>query len=239
MIRFFRYMRKTFMEQNKTRTYLLYAIGEIALVMIGILLALQVNNWNEARKQSNREYELLTQLKGDINVLLEEFDTDITFLEYQITKTDTIIFFDKMGNGKDWNTYSRSHFTANPMVFPTRATFDNLKSIGVEIISDPELRNKITDLYDRKLPRASIWENETYDYQDRIEEMLEQLFDHIGQETDPKAAIFRPDSFEDFASKKELRNALISFQEIRNFLVLRYKDAEVLAEEIINELENY
>jgi hypothetical protein len=38
------------MEQNKVRTYLLYAIGEIALVMIGILLALQVNNWNEERK---------------------------------------------------------------------------------------------------------------------------------------------------------------------------------------------
>lgn len=45
MLRFFRQIRKKLMEQKKIRTYLFYAIGEIALVMIGILLALQVNNW--------------------------------------------------------------------------------------------------------------------------------------------------------------------------------------------------
>ncbi len=50
MLRFFRHIRKTLMEQNKVRAYFFYAIGEIALVMIGILLALQVNNWNEGRK---------------------------------------------------------------------------------------------------------------------------------------------------------------------------------------------
>ncbi len=47
------------MEQNKLRTYLLYAVGEIALVMIGILLALQVNNWNEERKaEKSKRYSL-------------------------------------------------------------------------------------------------------------------------------------------------------------------------------------
>ena len=45
MLRIFHHIRKTLMEQNKVRSYVLYAIGEIALVMIGILLALQVNNW--------------------------------------------------------------------------------------------------------------------------------------------------------------------------------------------------
>ena len=50
MLRFLRHIRKKLMEQNKISSYLFYAIGEIALVMIGILLALQVNNWNEQRK---------------------------------------------------------------------------------------------------------------------------------------------------------------------------------------------
>lgn len=53
------------MEQNKVRTYLLYAIGEITLVMIGILLALQVNNWNEARKDHQQYLVLLENLKAD------------------------------------------------------------------------------------------------------------------------------------------------------------------------------
>ena len=54
------------MEKNKTGKYLKYAIGEILLVMIGILLALQVNNWNENRKNSSIEKETLSNLKADL-----------------------------------------------------------------------------------------------------------------------------------------------------------------------------
>ncbi len=62
MLRFFRQIRKKLMEQNKIRTYLLYAVGEIALVMIGILLALQVNNWNQERLAVKEERVLLTNV---------------------------------------------------------------------------------------------------------------------------------------------------------------------------------
>ena len=51
MIKFFRHIRKDFMEKNKTGKYLKYAIGEIILVVIGILIALSINNWNEGRKK--------------------------------------------------------------------------------------------------------------------------------------------------------------------------------------------
>ncbi|MEP5944335.1 MAG: DUF6090 family protein, partial [Balneola sp.] len=54
------------MEQNKLRTYLLYAIGEIALVMIGILLALQVNNWNEKNNQTQTAQYHLEILKQNL-----------------------------------------------------------------------------------------------------------------------------------------------------------------------------
>ena len=50
MIRFFRSIRQQLMNENKPAKYLKYAVGEVLLVMIGILLALQVNNWNEGRK---------------------------------------------------------------------------------------------------------------------------------------------------------------------------------------------
>ena len=51
MIKFFRKIRYDLMEKNKTGKYLKYAIGEIILVVIGILIALQINNWNEDRKR--------------------------------------------------------------------------------------------------------------------------------------------------------------------------------------------
>ena len=69
MIKFFRRIRYNLMEQNKTGKYFKYAIGEIILVVIGILIALSINNWNEDRKDKVREkatlYKFLQDLKSD------------------------------------------------------------------------------------------------------------------------------------------------------------------------------
>jgi hypothetical protein len=66
MIKFFRKIRYDLMEQNKTGKYFKYAIGEIVLVMIGILLALQVNNWNEQRKDQDTLHEYLIKIANNI-----------------------------------------------------------------------------------------------------------------------------------------------------------------------------
>ena len=54
------------MSQNQTRKYLKYAIGEIILVVVGILIALQINNWNEYRKENKKLYSILLQIKSDL-----------------------------------------------------------------------------------------------------------------------------------------------------------------------------
>ena len=63
MIKFFRHIRKSLLMENppvgragKTGKYFKYAIGEIILVVIGILIALQINNWSEGRKDTKKEY---------------------------------------------------------------------------------------------------------------------------------------------------------------------------------------
>jgi hypothetical protein len=66
MIKFFRKIRFNLMEQNKTSRYFKYAIGEIILVVIGILIALQINNWNESRKSKTFETEILTQIQANL-----------------------------------------------------------------------------------------------------------------------------------------------------------------------------
>lgn len=70
MIRFFRRIRKSLLADNKFNKYLIYAIGEIALVMIGILLALQVNIWNENRKERQA-------IKRGYSSIIEEIDLNI------------------------------------------------------------------------------------------------------------------------------------------------------------------
>jgi len=56
MIKFFRKIRYDLMEKNKTGRYLKYALGEIVLVVIGILIALSINSWNENRKKEDNRY---------------------------------------------------------------------------------------------------------------------------------------------------------------------------------------
>ncbi len=72
MIQFFRRIRQNLINQKHAKKYLLYAIGEILLVMIGILLALQVNNWNEKRILRIEEKLLLQNLKQDFTNVKEE-----------------------------------------------------------------------------------------------------------------------------------------------------------------------
>ncbi len=68
MINFFRKIRKQLADQNKPLKYFRYALGEIVLVMIGILLALQVNNWNEARKDQQELKNILLSVVADMKV---------------------------------------------------------------------------------------------------------------------------------------------------------------------------
>jgi len=73
MIKFFRNIRKTLLTEGKTTKYLKYAIGEIILVVIGILIALQINNANEISKQKQQvkkyEQNIISELRNDLEML--------------------------------------------------------------------------------------------------------------------------------------------------------------------------
>lgn len=66
MLKFFRLIRKQLLLENNTSRYLAYALGEILLVVLGILIALQINNWNEARKAKQQEQQLFSKLLSDL-----------------------------------------------------------------------------------------------------------------------------------------------------------------------------
>jgi len=78
MINFFRKTRKKMTDDNKPMKYMRYAIGEILLVVIGILVALSINNWNEQRKEIAQEQKILLQLKSDFKKNLKQLDEKIS-----------------------------------------------------------------------------------------------------------------------------------------------------------------
>lgn len=77
MINFFRKFRYKLLSKNRTGKYLKYAIGEILLVVIGILIALQINNWNEERKVQNKLLDIYSRINKDSLTLkiIEVYDT--------------------------------------------------------------------------------------------------------------------------------------------------------------------
>ena len=77
MIKFFRKIRQNLLMENKTGKYFKYAIGEIVLVVIGILIALQINNWNEQRKEKSLEKELINLLITDLEEKKDENISDL------------------------------------------------------------------------------------------------------------------------------------------------------------------
>ena len=88
MFRFFRHIRQNLLQQSKVSRYLGYAVGEIVLIMIGIFLALQLNNWNEERKDRIEEREILTRLSSEVTGNAHRL-SDI--LEKSIPETQTAL----------------------------------------------------------------------------------------------------------------------------------------------------
>jgi len=137
------------METGKTAKYLKYAIGEIILVVIGILIALQINNWNEYRKERYVEIEILKELNENLN-------QDIVNLKTRISENTKFITANKkvLGHLENRTTLTDSLkmyyalLGAYSTFRPITAGYENLKSKGVDVIQNKELRNAITTLYD-------------------------------------------------------------------------------------------
>ncbi len=92
MIKLFRKIRKNLLAEGKTINYLKYAIGEIILVVIGILIALQVNNWNEKRKQEDRFMFGLRELYGEIRATSFFESSMQDKMKYQLIRIDSILY---------------------------------------------------------------------------------------------------------------------------------------------------
>jgi len=139
--------------QGRTGKYLSYAVGEIILVVIGILIALQINNWNEGRKQSSQELAYLERLlienELDIHIFsksiedLEKGNQSIQAMATALNKTnesDSIIL-EKVAS---YLIYGSRY----PFFNPSRSTFDDLSSTGnLQVIKDINVRDFIVKHY--------------------------------------------------------------------------------------------
>lgn len=170
MIKFFRKIRYNLMSENKTGKYFKYAIGEILLVMIGILLALQVNNWNESKQLTQKEIIILSELKKALESDLK--NELIPAINYHDNARTALYKIDDFYNNIDTITddsltiYFRRYLGGPWILVINSAAFENLKSTGVDVISNDSLRSKISLLYSYEYPTAKEIGQVAYDYFD-------------------------------------------------------------------------
>jgi len=91
MLKIFNRIRQKLLRENKIGSYLKYAIGEILLVVIGILIALQVNNWNEERKNKQDILTIFSDIQEDLLNDIQEFDLALKWYQKLDSITDHII----------------------------------------------------------------------------------------------------------------------------------------------------
>ncbi len=147
MIKFFRKIRQQLLTENRFSKYLLYAIGEIILVVVGILIALQINNWNENRKLNNEKHEFLLTLQQEVEDNRSHLNN---YLPYVKKSTELLIKVLNYSAEKD-NTISidslRS-YTANMILVEeliiTTSILEASKASGKYSLIGVELSSQLT-----------------------------------------------------------------------------------------------
>ena len=151
MVKFFRRIRQKLISEGAFKKYLIYAVGEILLVMIGILLALQVNYWNENNTREKLEISTLKELKANLLNDIEDFEINIRYHKISIQSSKVIL--EALENKTAYHDSLGKHLSkipVNPVFMPTTSAYQNLKLNGVTLISNDTLRRELQALYEAR-----------------------------------------------------------------------------------------
>jgi hypothetical protein len=223
------------MEQNKIRSYLFYAIGEIALVMIGILLALQVNNWNEGNKLRKKEnislQKLAINLEDDIRLLKEIIQEDSLILAELHEMSQQILEADSIEDV----SFTDASFKG-AQFYPNKTTINTLESSGqLDIVQNQVIIDRLI-LYYRSVTIAKEGIDVALKNFNRDIENFFTRFDHLREH--PR---LQKRSIEDYLQDPFLLNAFylkkgLIQRQINNYQQLQ-KDATDILTIIKNEVE--
>lgn len=235
MIKFFRKIRQDLLYEGKTGKYLKYALGEIILVVIGILIALQLNNWNIDNQRSREEIELLTEMKFNLENDLKDCIWNIN--KNQELLNSNLAVLNQLEGTIPFHDSLRSHY-GNLLGTTTQrrnmSAYDHLKSNGMNLIRNNSLRQNITKVYSERYYYIETKELE-YDNQFQINQVIPQLngkiiIDNISKTGYP---IDLNTLFEDNALKGILRTNA----DVKRLMLRTYENLKVDIQNLIDQID--
>jgi hypothetical protein len=235
MIKFFRKIRQNLLSEGKTEKYLKYAIGEIVLVVIGILIALQINTWNQYYQEKNEEKEVVSDLKASL------INTELKFKELCSNYEKNIENMNFISNHLKLklpctDELKRKWISVESYPEPLFeiGIYENFKNNSMQLIKNDSLKTAIIQFYEAQLPNIS----------DKLINNIESistttLLPLNVQNFTYGSAKMTPNNYENLLNNQQYFNAISYVLGIKRFTLSSIREHHERLKLLINEIENY
>ena len=178
MIKFFRKIRQEMLTKNQYFNYFLFALAEIFLVVVGILIAFQIDNWSEQEKRKIEEKKMLVEIKTALEEDVKTISRNIkTHRRY---KASCEILLEVLSTNTPYSDSLDVHFgrmSNHSNFFPNISAYETLKSKGLDLISNDVLKIQIADYYEHDIKLAFAFEKTNESIYPIAVEMYYENFD--------------------------------------------------------------
>ncbi len=219
-----RSIRQRMINDGRITRYLTYAIGEIILVVVGIFLALQLNNWNAERKQVQQELALLEEMRENLEMDLKDCRYNIN--ANQRYERANVAVLKHLTERTPFHDSLRLHYGnlfGNTTLTANTSAYDNLKSIGFDLIRNDSLRRMATALYSERYDYLKNLEFEA-DGKLQMDHVLPQIHEKV--QVDTMWVSGRPYDAEALMDDRVFMGSLRSNLFIRGYMVKIYGTTE-------------
>lgn len=239
MVNFFRRLRFQQMKNHNSYRYLKYALGEVFLVVIGILIALQINNWNTDHQLQKEEIKLLVEMRYNLKNDLKDCLWNIDKQKALMRSNEAVL--KHLEEGSPHSDSLKVYY--GTLVYSTTqrrnmATYEHLKSKGIDLIRNDSLRRIITAVYSERYYYIEKIELE-YDNPIQLHEVMPLLNEHLI--IDSRQNTGRPIDLISLQQNNRFKGMLRSNIQVKSFMLMRYeglkKDQEHLIQLIGEELK--
>ena len=235
MIKFFRKIRQKLLSENKFSKYIIYAIGEIILVVIGILIALQINNWNENKKLESKRQDYYIQLLEDLGKdkeaskeIIRKFDNYLKELED---------YTNHFHNGEltpieVYDMISKLPVLSTRLTFNT-STIESLQNSGDIGLIPSKIRNRLIDL-----KREQELTVKHADYTDAGKNgIIQNLNPLLGSTTLPNRLTNQPKLNAFLNIDENLKELILVYEGVHRWKSVSEQQSKIKLEDILKEID--
>lgn len=237
MVKIFRNIRQHLLAKSRFSNYLLYAFGEIILVVMGILIALQIDTLYTNHQLQKTERKYLAEIRNNLKFDLRDIQFNIDFNEGKLRSNIIVLqYLSKEVPYSDTLDFHFSNLSYTTRTLPNSSTYETVKSRGLDIISNDSLRQQITTLYDFYYKNLIDFETKD-DHPFQFQVLLPEVIKAIDIVADWREA--KPVDQQAILKNHQLKNALTMNIHLREYMIGNYKETHQEVEQTIIQLEKF